>query len=268
MMIYTSTDFDPNQSPAYSLLVRAGEGESTLAIVDQQGQLKLVAVYQPNSIGEDIEDILALDFAVVKLSVPESHYTFIPEEVFDAEKLAAYLPYLPDDGLTATTVSRIKSHDIRLLYQTDKRDIGGLISRFPQVITYPVIQVLLNGFARERIQEDRSVLILDRHGDTLTVICFDNGKFVYANDFKIVEDIDVNYYLQSVLSHLNVDITKLLLILSGDIQKTDEIYQWASESSEEVRFVDSASFTGVTIPEELQSIQHQFFTLLGLHQCE
>lgn len=267
-MIYTSTDFDKEQSATYTLLIRVASDENALAIVDKAGQLKWIATYHPSDTVKPVKEMLDLDFSAVKVAVRGSRYALIPDEVFDTEKLPAYLQHLPDDGLAATNVATVEALGVRLLHQTDRLETTSFTGRFPDLSVYPVMQVLLSGCADKGMQNGGPVLVLDKHGITLNMVFFDRGKLIYAGDFKVVEGNDLTYYLFSVLTHLDLENRTPSLLLSGDITEKDDIHQWASSTSNEVRFVDSSSFTGVTLPEELLAAQHRFFTLLGLHQCE
>jgi len=266
-MTYTSTDFDSDQSQTYTLLVRAEPDAYTLAIVDKHDRLKLIATYHPTAVEQPILELLALDFASVKFAIPSSGYAFIPEEAFEEENLTAYLQYLPDDGLVDIAVSKMDNLNIRMIHQTDKLDTAIFAARFPNRVTYPAMQVLLTNVAREGLAGDRPLLVLDKQGTLLYVVFFNQGKLIYAGDFKVSEDSDVNYYLLSVLAHLNLENLRPSLLLSGDLSAADSVYRSAKAHGSEIRFADIASLTGIVLPDELQPSQHQFLTLLGLHRC-
>src|SRR5690606_21613533 len=119
--------------------------ENALAIVDKAGQLKWIATYHPSDTVKPVKEMLDLDFSAVKVAVRGSRYALIPDEVFDTEKLPAYLQHLPDDGLAATNVATVEALGVRLLHQTDRLETTSFTGRFPDLSVYPVMQVLLSG---------------------------------------------------------------------------------------------------------------------------
>ncbi len=267
VMIYTSTDFNREQSEVYTLLARVGSDENALAIVGDDEQLKLIATYDPASMEQEVTDLLDLDFATVKLSLPGSRYTFIPEEVFNEAAMQTYLRHLPDDGLAGTVVSDIASLGIKVLHQTNRLCAEPFAQRFPGMLTYSTMQVLLQGVANHGVKTGIPVLVVDKQSSILHVCFFDGNRLVYANDFDTMSADDHRYYLLSILNHLGLEGNPPRVCLSGDILANDEIHRWFLANGHEANFADIGPLVHIAMPEELVPQQHRFLTLLGLHLC-
>jgi len=267
VMIYISTDFNREQSAIYTLLVRVGSHENALAIVGDDGQLKLITTYDPMTIEQEVADLLDLDFAAVKLSLSGSRYVFIPEEVFDETVVQLYLRHLPDDGLASTVVSDIAPFGLKILHQTDRLQAEPFAKRFPGVLTYASTQVLLQSIAGHGLKTNAPALVIDKQASTLTICFFEGNRFVYANDFDVTGSEDCAYYLVSVSKHLGLEDKRPGICLSGNILADDEIHQWSMANGDGVVFADSSALVHMAIPEQLTSQQHRFLTLLGLHLC-
>jgi len=267
VMIYTSTDFNREQSAVYTLLVRVGSDENALAIVGDDGQLKLITTYNPIALEQEMADLLNLDFAAVKLSIPGSRYAFIPGEVFDEAAMQMYVRHLPDDGLAETVVSDIAPLGMKVLHQTDRLHVESFTERFPGMLTYAAMQVLLQSIAGHGLNSEAPVLLIDKQASTLHICFFDGNRFVYANDFDVTGAEDDRYYLFAVVKHLGLEEKRPEVCLSGDILSGDEIHQWSVTHGNEVMFADTGTLVRIAIPEQLISQQHRFLTLLGLHVC-
>ncbi|WP_353195840.1 DUF3822 family protein [Parapedobacter defluvii] len=268
VMIYTSTDFDREQTAEYTLLVRIGSGENALAVVDGEKRLKLITTYDPAAAGQEITDLLDLNFTAVKLSLQGSRYTFIPQEVFDEASTQLYLNHLPYDGLAETVTADIAPLSIKMLHQIDRLGAESFLARFPGILTYSAMQALLQSTANYGLKTGDPLLIIDKQESDLMVCFFDGNRFVYANDFAITGIDDNAYYLYAVLEHLGGGECHPRVCLSGNIAEGDGIHQWALMHGIDVVFADSGALVGIAIPTEIVPQQHRFLTLLGLHLCE
>jgi len=266
-MIYISTDFDRERSAAYTLLVRGGATQTTIAIIGDDQRLKVIAAGRPGAAGKEMTDLLALNFSAVKLAFHGGRYAFVPDEVFEAASVPQYLGHLPNDGLAETFVSAIAPLGIRMLHQCDRLAIGPFVERFPNLHIGSTMQALLHGVSGYAQRERTPVLAIDRHDASLLVCGFEGDRFVYGNDFEVVSDDDIRYYLYAVVDHLRWNEQRPRICLSGDVGLQDDIHQWAQEHGIAVDFAESGRLSGISIPEEIKPKEHQYLTLLGLHLC-
>lgn len=266
-MINISTDFDRERAGAYTLLVRVGSGENALAIVGDDQRLKLIATYHPGAVGKEVTDLMELDFAAVKLSLPGSRYAFIPEEVFEETAMQRYLRHFPDDGLAHTVMSEIAPLGIKVLHQTDRLGGEPFAARFQNMRTFSPVQALLHSITTYGLEKGGPVLAIDKQASTLIACFFNGNRFVYANDFEIGGAEDSTYYLYVILEHFGLEKSQLSLSLSGDITENDAIHQWAVANGNEAVFANSGELVHIAMPEELMPQQHRYLTLLGLHLC-
>ncbi len=266
-MKYTSVDFDKEQLADYTLLVGVGQEESTLAIVDNEQQLKFIVTYHPADIDEEIRDILKLDFERVKIVLPCVGYSFIPAEVFDEAYLPVYRRYFTDDGLADPLVSDIPSLGIKLIHQISRIGAELFLERFPHAGIYSSAEVSLHAFAGYGTHASGYTFAIHKMGLSAGIYFFDSGKFRYGNDFEVHNADDLNYYLLSVLEHFGLENERPGMLLSGDIALEEEYHHRTNKHSDQVVFADIEQLTGIAIPAELQSSQHRFLSLFGLNLC-
>lgn len=265
---YTSADFDKQQSAGYTLLVRVGQTADTLAVVDEQAQLKFFAVTNREKPNQEVADLLRCTFGQVKIVVTDQSYSFVPEAVYDADFLPVYQRFLPDDGLIAPQVSLVAPHDIRIIYQLNRLGLEQYTAKFPDAAVYPRIHTYLCGISGHT-SSPTPLLAVDKTGDTNVCLCFFNeGKLQYCNDFEIHEPADLHYYMLALLEHIGLTEAKLPILLSGNMVADDAYYKCLTAYSDSLMWADIAALAGVSLPEDLQPNQHQLLSLFGLQLCE
>lgn len=267
-MDYTSEDFDIARLVNYRLLIRAGRRLHALAVIDTKNHLQLLSTFSVNDMSKQVTDILSLPFYEVRIATAQNAFTFIPEEVYDENHLDDYASYLPaqqhTDRISITGIPHLGVKNIHIINR-----LGGsmLIDRFPQAKIYPYVHVLLNSAAVQLTRKRGAAIGIDLYEQSLSLSYFDAGKFVYFNDFEVLNIDDFNFYLLSLINSFNIDIAGLDFFVSGDISHADSFHNCLLKYSEKVTFADIKKLIGVTFPESLADHQHRFLSLLGLNIC-
>lgn len=265
-MVYISTDFDGQQSTDYTLLIKVGQAEDVLAIVDEEARLKLLTIVDPQQ-PQPVTDLLNLHFDTIKIVAPDQGYVLIPAEVFETSYLPVYSRYLPHEGLAEPQFCSVDSLGINIVYQLNRLGLAPYTAAFPHALVCPAVQSFLCS-ASAYAQAGEPVLAIDKTGTTARIAFFDSAKFCYCNDFEVHEAADLNYHLLAVMEHLNLAEKRPQLFLSGDIDADDALYQCAAKYAREVALAESERLTGVSVPADLKLDQHRLLSLLGLHVCE
>ncbi|WP_353181995.1 DUF3822 family protein [Parapedobacter lycopersici] len=262
--IYTSTDFDSRRAADYTLLVRVGQSADTLAVVDNQSQLKFFAVAGPQ---QQVEALDGLSFGQVRIAAADHSYSFVPEAAYDAALLPVYGRFLVNDGLTVPEVSPVAPYDVRLVYQLNRLGLERYTAAFPEAAIYSKTHAYLCSISG-RIQGEERLLTVDITGDANACIgFFADGKLHYCNDFEIHEPADLHYYMLAVLEHLGLSDGKLPVLLSGDIAAGDPYYSCLTTYSDTITWADLEELIGIAGLPDLQQDQHRFLSLFGLLRC-
>lgn len=266
-MIYTTTPFDAQQSTDDTLLIGVGTTIHTVAVVDRDRQLKFAATYTPGDIDPEIKAVLEHPFPTVKIGVLDSHYTFIPSEVYDEQHRETYLRYLPYDGVGATSVVDVPQLNLKVLHQSSRLGWEELASRFPGAVVYPNASGILHALATASEQGQGALVLIDRHESWLTIGILMDGKFVYAHDFEAHGEEDFAYHLASVLEQFELRQQRPTIQLAGEIDEHDGYYGRAVSLGGKTAIADSNMLVGVQVPEAVMPHQHRFLSLLGLYAC-
>jgi len=267
-MIYTTNDFDGQQTKDYTLLIGVGAETHQLAVIDEARQLKFAATYDPANVEPEITAILDRSFATVKLGIADSRYAFIPVDVYDEQQHDTYRRYLPFDGIGTTHISDIPQLGIKLLHQTSHIGLDDLADRFPHAGNYPRVQGLLGAVAARGVQENELLLVIDRHAPWITIGVFDGDRFLYCHDFESANEDDFTYHLLAVVNQFGLTDRQPAIHLAGNIDYEDHYYKRATTYGGNVALADSGTMTGIRLPDEMVPHQHRFLSLLGLYPCE
>ncbi|MGV3762117.1 DUF3822 family protein [Parapedobacter sp.] len=267
-MIYTTTDFDGQQTTDYTLLIGLGGEIQQLAVVDRDRQLKFAASYDSANAAPEATEILAHAFAAVRIAVADCRYTFIPADVYDEQRHETYRHYLPFDGVGEMRVDHIDPLDVKLLYQTNYVGLEDLIARFPHAKYYPHVRSLISAVAAQGVDSSQPLMVVERHACHITVVLFDKNTFLYGHDFECTTEDDFTYHLLSVLHQFGLTDRQPVILLAGDVEQGDGYHDRASAYGGKTILADSGTYTGVGLPADAMSHKHRFLSLFGLYQCE
>ena len=266
-MIYITTDFEAGQTAASTLLIGVGATSNRLAVVDEARHLLFAADYDPASPTPEVSVLLDRDFAAVKIAVSDCRYTLIPADVYDEGQRDTYLRYLPFDGVGTTQVAAIAPLRVNLLHQTNRVGMEALTARFPGAEHYPQVLSLLYAVASQPLAGNGPVLVIERHAPWITIAAFDQGSFLYCNDFECTTDDDFTYHLLSVVQLFGLADRQPTVLLAGDIEQGDDYYARAASYGATVALADGRASAGVHVPDGGRPHQHRFLSLFGLFQC-
>jgi Protein of unknown function (DUF3822) len=84
-------------------------------------------------------------------------------------------------------------------------------------------------------------LYLNFHQNNLQITHFDEGKFVFSNNFTFQTSNDAAYYTMLVINQLKLNPETIKVYLSGHINKEAELYNTIFRYLKEVHFLDSTT---------------------------
>ena len=266
-MIYTTMDFEGQQSAGQTLLIGVGMTSNRLVVVDEAQQLRFAASYDPANPAHEVMTILDRDFAAVKLAIADSRYMLVPADVYDEQQHDTYLRYLPFDGVGTAHVASITPLGVKLLHQTNRVGMETLTARFPDAEHYPQVQSLIRAAAAQEMPGNEPLLVIERHVPWITIVIFDQGRFLYCHDFESSTEDDFTYHLLAVVHQFGLADRQPTILLAGDIAQGDGYYERASAYGGKVALADGNTWAGVHVPDDMLPHQHRFLSLFGLYQC-
>lgn len=267
-MIYTTTDFEGQQSAGRTLLIGVGMTSNRLAVVDEAQQVRFAASYDPERPAQEVTAVLERDYAAVKLAIADCRYMFVPADVYDEQQHDTYLRYLPHDDVGTAQVASITPLGVKLLHQTNRVGVERLAARYPNAEYYPQVQSLLHASTAQEMPSGEPLLVIERHAPRITIAIFNQGKFLYCHDFESINEDDFTYHLLAVIQRFGLGDLQLTILLAGDIGQGDGYHERALAYGGKVAWATGNAWASVQVPEDMLPHQHRFFSLFGLYQCE
>lgn len=268
-MDYTSPEFDIQKIASYTLLIQSGISEHHLAVVDDDGNLVLLTVFDLRNVHAQAADLLSAAFEKVRIVYPQHTFTFIPDEVYDQRHLADYAPFI-SEGLNSgeLLVSEIAPLSVQNVYAAAPIAYHEFSSRFPHAQIIPDTTVILSVAGGNLVKKQGLYLGVDIRESRLILYCFNKGQFLFYNTFEIADENDFNYHLLHVVSALGLSWDSIQCVLSGRIAWQDSYYKVIAKYTERIEFADTARLSRVALPESLEAHQYRYLTLMGLYACE
>lgn len=221
-MNFISKEFNIHFLPEYTLSAKAGFSKDVISVTDKEGALKVLIEYEAENPVLDATQILSLPFRFVKVVIPHHSVTFIPEDVFDEDKLADYASYLVEHIPNHIHTYRMANLSIVAVFEYDLTLYNRWKALFPDAKILPEFCLILDQ-ALELIPMRGSVLGVHFVSKNLVdLYVFQNGQFLLYNSFDIHFAEDLNYYILNILQQFSLGEYVSKLLISGEI--TDSVY--------------------------------------------
>lgn len=209
------------------------------------------------------------DFAKVNLATASLLFSIVPSSLFDIEQTDTYLNCLSSESFKKSVIfskqnSRHKSISV---YGLDFQLVEFFESISPNIQFYSQHNPFIEHSLKENILDEEKILFVNFNENIIDISVVENNQLEYINSFSATAAADKVFYIASVCNLKNLDITKLKLVLSGDIDVESETYNYISQLSTNHQFVDLSKLYSYQF--DLNNLKiHNYLTLLLLSKCE
>ncbi|WP_400263475.1 DUF3822 family protein [Sphingobacterium sp. SG20118] len=262
-MNYISEEFNIHFLPEYILSAKAGFSKDVISVTDSQLNLKLLMEYDAENPKLEATQILSLPFRYVKVVMPHQSLTFIPQEVFQADRLTDYAPYLVEHVPGHIHTHEMKNIGIVAVFEYDLTLYNRWKALFPDAEIYPEFSIILDQ-AQDLVPIRGSVLGVHFVSDHLVdLYVFQNGQFILYNSFDVHFAEDLNYYVLNVLQQFSLGDQVSKVLVSGDIPNENYL-RCLEKYSSTIGYLESKS--KIQVKQDMQ--QRNFNTLFDAILCE
>ncbi|PWS29507.1 DUF3822 domain-containing protein [Pedobacter yonginense] len=238
---------------SFSYAVLSNDNEEINVIFDKQG---CADVEQALKTAFETDAYLALNYSSIKVAVHTSSFVFIPDEWFDADKLAVYSKYLDTEGKIYT------KHNSALGFNT----IFSLGEQIQQQLpehanVYPQSAPLL---ALSNHLENDSLLI-DFTSVSFNVLYLKDNKVQFQNHYPSETAEEFNYFLLLIIEQLELT-ENIPVYLQGIINEDDDYYNCLLKYFNQLYFFLPTQKQNSELLADMP--KHYFSSLLALDLCE
>ena len=141
------------------------------------------------------------------------HFNIIPESLFNESKIDSYLKLTTEivAGITPIT-HKIPQLNSILLWTLDENIKKKLIVNSPGITFHHLIELFLNEPLNQTSNPEIKLRLTE---DTIYILCYKNGKLLFANRFNISGEEDAIYYTLLCAEHSKIQKEITLINIKG-----------------------------------------------------
>lgn len=208
----------------------------------------------------------------VKLAVRNSHFSLIPNSLFDKNFLKEYL------ALNCSLSNGIPDHfyyytqrgtDAVNIFAADRKLVDWFARLYParQIQVIHFTSPLIEGVMHERKQSEMREVFLEVEQNHLTILVKNQKVLEFCNTFYFETPEDFLYFVLFVYDQLGLNQYDTPVTLWGDIAPDSPVLQKLKSYIKIVHFGDKpASMKFGYFFDELQ--EHSYYDVYSMHLCE
>jgi Protein of unknown function (DUF3822) len=239
ILAYKSYAFEGQESEAYNL-------KNTLSAILHQDKL------------------LGLSFRRVLVSYMQPHFTFIPEALFDENKLNSYIANTiqgaSNDPLRTDAVRRLQ---FRNIYPVRAEIAQFFKSSYSVVLLKHAGTTLCEAWAADAVNRVGQKIYLNFGEKHLQIAAFDGQKFLLFNNFEFNSASDVTYFVLLVINQLRLNADTIQVFVTGKILNDSEIWRTLYRFLPHLAFLEHALLLQVSESFEAKLPRHIWGELVG-----
>jgi hypothetical protein len=258
---YRESDFNAEQTAAYTLLVKIGLASFSYAVTGHNRVMVLEENIPANELIEQTEKHPLL-FATYKeriVSLPQNGFTFIPVSLFRPDHAADYARFL-DVKENDKVFSQALDAENQVIYKTDKQIINIAATKFDIRNTVFSAKGWITLTAANNPADHNLYVNIDN--DKVEFLNFKGGKLRFYNAFEFKTADELAYFTLFVTGELELSPQATTLLLSGDVNINDDN---AVRLNKFFGKVEINHLKTVDLPWEITS--HSVLTLTALSLC-
>jgi hypothetical protein len=212
------------------------------------------------------EKLLSLSFRQVDVALAHKSFTFVPDELFDANKLELYLQNVVEPPINdLIQIDVLASRAAKTIYTLNSNLRNILREKYETVKIQHIMSPTINALSQHqsKLETKHDTLYIHLRDQTLQVVCFREGEFVFANYFEYQSSNDVAYYMMLVINQLSLKQQDVRVVLSGQLERKSEIYTTLYRYIQKIDFLDYPS--PYHVPTSFDQLsRHVFFDTLTI----
>ena len=212
---------------------------------------------------------LSFSFKKVKLIFNNTYSTLVPDPLYSDAKKELFLNFnQPVVETNRIETDRLKNAGSVNVYYLPKLIVEKLNKVWSNIIvthlSSQLIECLLLNYKNKL---DEQTLFIQVNSSSFNMVSIANNKLQYHNIFSYKTKEDFIYFLLATIEQLGYNPETTELMLMGNIDKSDDLYQIIYQYIGSCRFIEHNK--GLFKSYVLDEIQpHQYYLLFNALQCE
>jgi hypothetical protein len=258
---YRDNDFRQEHSANYTLLVQIRPLTFSYAVI---GHNRLLALELEHDLDEltEITGENNLLFATYKqciMGLPQAGFTFVPVSLFRPDRVADYARFLDVKG-NEKVFSQPLDTENQVIYKVNENIATAIADKFDIKNTVFAAKGWILAMAANHPSNE--TLYVDINNDKVELLNFKDDKLHFYNSFEFKNEDELVYFASFVADELQLQVSNITLVLSGDVELGDKNSYRLSEFFNKVELNDMKA---IQLPQQISN--HKVLTLTALSLC-
>ena len=219
----------------------------------------------PENLLKKIEEIfktdihLQKDFSSVLVIHQNNLFSLVPNQYFSEDVLSEYLNFniktLATDFIAYDDIESINAKNVYVPYVNIN---NYLFQNFGEFEYQHHLTILIEKLISANNSDDKKVFV-NVSKENYDIVVLENKQLQFSNSFNFQTKEDFIYYILFTFEQLKLDVEKIGLFFTGDIETESEIYKITYQYIRNVSFLESNN----KIFNELDASKHSNYILLN-----
>lgn len=211
----------------------------------------------------------AFPYQKVLLLYQNRYSTLVPQPLFKEDNKHLYLgfnqPFVENNRIVFDTLKNTNAVNV---YYIPNMVVEKVKDFWPNIQIYHFSTSLIETLTiTQKNKSANDVLFVNVRDNCFDIVHFSDNKLNYHNTFEFITKEDFIYFLLITIDHLGLNPEGSNLVISGNINKTDDIYSMINQYIKNFSFIEkNNNFQYSYVLDELQD--YSYFTLFNALQCE
>ncbi|MES2779808.1 MAG: DUF3822 family protein [Bacteroidota bacterium] len=212
-------------------------------------------------------ELYGLDYNNTHIVFETPEFCIVPEALFATEKAETILGLQHElPKFSAVLTNRILQKQWVNVFAVPQLFVSTVKVLFPQADLHHYATFMLQAFAATN-HKQKDTLYVNVHTQYIDVVHMHEQELLFANTFQTEADTDIIYFILSVAEQQKINVDKLKLVLTGDVNATSALLSLLKKYVPEVLLLKR--YTEFTYPASFREFEdQQYFTSTAVLLCE
>ncbi len=225
----------------------------------------------PSFLGKVVNNspFFAFPYETVLLLYQNSYSTLIPQPLFREDQRKLYLEFnQPFQENCRVVFDSLKNNQAANIYYLPNAVIEKVKDLWPNAKLLHMSTSLIESLSINfKNKADAKTLFVNLRNGCFDLVYFKENKLHYYNSFDFLTKEDFIYFLLISIDQLGLNPENVNLIISGNINKTDDAYDMIHQYIKNYSFIPRNENYGYSyVLDEVK--YHQYYALFNALQCE
>jgi hypothetical protein len=215
----------------------------------------------------DRDELLNLPFHSVRFLAYSQQSTLVPADYFDSERLEDYVQFnLGSETEGEYFTNHIHPADVYNVFVLPRALVSLVTLHFKKIDISSQATPFIWNATRNGVDMQQAGIHIGLNADFFDLAALGEGKLLLYNTFQYVSETDLLYYVVYVCKQLNLNMSELPLLLSGELSSRMAYFETLKAYFPETRYVNtSGNFQVATAL--LPVVSQKYLNLFNLRGC-